>query len=124
LEGLDQRDQVMIGHNGKLMSGKCQLAACSGAFELGLNEPRHLNTLRQQLNSQNGYPPHLEGHGGHLTHVHTRSPQRLRHVPVPAADAVRLVEKVFAIAERLLGVLIDRHADCLDVLVAPSFPHR
>jgi hypothetical protein len=34
------------------------------------------------------------------------------------ADAVRLVEKVVAVAQRLLCVLIDRNCDRLDVLEA------
>jgi hypothetical protein len=40
------------------------------------------------------------------------------------ADAVRLVEKVIAVAQRLLGVLINRNADRLDVLVEIEQPEK
>jgi hypothetical protein len=49
----------------------------------------------------------------------------LRDVAVPATtNALRLFQKVFAIAERFRGVLIDCHRDGLNVLVAPAFPRR
>jgi hypothetical protein len=34
------------------------------------------------------------------------------------ANAIRLVEEVVAVAQRLLGVLVDRHDDRLDVWIA------
>jgi hypothetical protein len=37
-------------------------------------------------------------------------------------NAVGLVEKVFAVAERFRGVLIDCHRDGLNMRVAPAFP--
>jgi hypothetical protein len=40
----------------------------------------------------------------------------------PATNAVGLVEEVFAIAHRLLSVLVYRNRDRLDVLVTPPFP--
>ena len=39
-------------------------------------------------------------------------------------DTIRLVEEVVAIAERRLGVLVDRDHDRLDVRVAPAFARR
>jgi hypothetical protein len=39
----------------------------------------------------------------------------------PLADTVGLVEKVIAVAQRLLRVLVDRNGDRLDVLVAVAF---
>jgi hypothetical protein len=42
---------------------------------------------------------------------------------VPATtNALRLVQKVFAVAERFRGVLIYCHRDGLNMLVAPAFP--
>jgi hypothetical protein len=37
------------------------------------------------------------------------------------ADPIRLVQEELSVAERGFGVLINRHDDCLDVLVAPAF---
>jgi hypothetical protein len=66
----------------------------------------------------------LEGHGGH-SHLLPRDPQQSGDVIFPATtNAVGLVEEVFAIAERLLGVLIDCHRDGLDVLVTPPLANR
>ena len=39
-------------------------------------------------------------------------------------NAVRLVEEVFAVAQRLLGILVDGDRDGLDVLVTVPFPRR
>lgn len=45
-----------------------------------------------------------------------------RHVIPPSpADAIRPVEKITPVAERRLGVLIDRHDDRLHMRVAPAF---
>ena len=46
-------------------------------------------------------------------------------VILPATtNAIRLVEEVFAVAQRLLGILVDGDRDGLDVLVAVAFPRR
>ena len=53
------------------------------------------------------------------------NPEQSGDVIFPATtNAVGLVEEVFAIAERLLGVLIDCHRDGLDVLVTPPLANR
>src|SRR5690348_17331411 len=60
-----------------------------------------------------------------------RAPTRL--VPIPShvlrdialtTDALRLIEKVAAVARRGFRVLINGNCDSLDVLVAPSLPDR
>jgi len=38
-----------------------------------------------------------------------------------SADAIGLVEKVIAVAQRLLCVLVDRNGDRLNVLIAVAF---
>jgi len=42
----------------------------------------------------------------------------------PLADTVGLVEKVIAVAQRLLRVLVDRNGDRLDVLIAMALARR
>jgi hypothetical protein len=42
----------------------------------------------------------------------------------PTTNAVGFVEEVFAVAERLLGILVNGDRDGLDVLVAVAFPCR
>jgi hypothetical protein len=37
---------------------------------------------------------------------------------------MRLVQEELPVAERLFGVLINSHDDCLDVLVTPAFARR
>jgi hypothetical protein len=36
------------------------------------------------------------------------------------ADPIRLVQEELSVAERGFGVLINRHDDCLDVVIAPT----
>jgi hypothetical protein len=43
------------------------------------------------------------------------------HITKTAGDPIRLVQEDFSVAERRSGVLINRHDDGLDVLVAPTF---
>jgi hypothetical protein len=42
----------------------------------------------------------------------------------PIANALRLIQKKFPVAQRSFGILIDGNNDRLDVLVAPAFARR
>jgi hypothetical protein len=55
--------------------------------------------------------------------THRAEQNSLRDIvaPAAAADTVGLVQKILTIAERGLGVLVDRDDDRLDMLIAPAF---
>ena len=46
-----------------------------------------------------------------------------RHPDAACSQYVGAVPKEFPIAQRRLGVLVDRDHDCLDVVIAPPFMH-
>jgi hypothetical protein len=78
-----------------------------------------LDNLWQQRNSQKS-----PRESGHLRAV-LRNLEQSGDVILPATtNAVGLVEKVIAVAERFRGVLIDGNGDRLDVLVALSLARR
>jgi hypothetical protein len=49
--------------------------------------------------------------------------RRLRNIPLAAADAIRLIPKELPISRSGFGILVDRHQDCADVVIAPPLMH-
>jgi hypothetical protein len=45
-------------------------------------------------------------------------------IVAPTAEAIRLVQKELPVAQSFFRILVDRHDDRLDVVVAPSFKAR